>query len=139
MEAFLFLKKEKLMEIIENFIDALYEISGDKIVTIAVGKDEAFKFDVFKNGKVGYEPEHKMLFKMTLIRALTEGGGVVIRAFSQMTYQKINPEGKKIRLPYKRVYGAFFGNNKINALNSSEVEKAFGSKEEGVVYKELVL
>src|SRR5580700_9117867 len=109
---------------INNLIDEILKIPGDKIVTLVTNGDD-FTIDISNNNQLGYSPEHKILFKAKLASALKNGGGITIRQFlSVRTKQKIS-NGKEIWIPEKNLYGAVLGNNNWIGMDIQTLKMAY--------------
>ena len=89
---------------LEDIIAAILTIKGDKIVTIATtGHHQAY--DINAKGDIGYAPFHRHQFETQLAAAFRDGGGVIIRQFLTIKVECVMPNGKKMWIPRKNVYG----------------------------------
>jgi hypothetical protein len=133
-----------LYDQVNSLINEILKIPGTKIVTL-VSKREVFKIDIRNNGRFGYEIHHKAMFLAKILTALGMGGGMMIREFSTLKYQRKMPNGKILWLPEKNLYGvcmtkgAWFGLNKEQVQQGCETDCITGEylpREEGVHYRD---
>ncbi len=112
----------------DKLIKSIVKIPGEKIVTLIVqGESEPFVIDVSADGKFGYHESHELLFRAKLVSAFSSSGGMIIRQFLPVKVQRKMPDGKKVWIPRKKIYGVFIGKGKWYPLkkllgNSSSVE-----------------
>jgi hypothetical protein len=109
---------------INNLIEEILKIPGQKIVTLVINKDDVFKLDISENKQFGYSPEHKFLFKAKLTNALRNGGGMIIRQFLSIRSKRKMPNGKEMWIPEKNFYGAILGNDDWIGMDIQSLKKA---------------
>ena len=128
---------------VKRFLALILKIPGDKIVTLAMQSSSVFKIDI-KNEKIGYEPDHELLFQLKLARAFVEGGGITIREFLPLKIRHKTPDGKELWIPQKNLYGATLGENRWEGLDAETLRQCYATdhrtgmpmpSEEGVFYK----
>jgi len=128
---------------IETLLSCVLQISGDKIITLAIG-DQLFTIDIQANGQIGHHVGHKQLFIAKLHHALVEGGGMTIREFLPMKVSRNLKNGEKKWLPEKNLYGVVFYDGKWIGLEAEAMQQAHETDhrtgaplppEEGVHYK----
>lgn len=124
----------------------LQKTPGIKIATVGLKNSKVDRFDISKDGIVGYDSIHEKLFLEQIALGIEEGGALTIRQFLNKKIKSIDNSGKKIRIPRKSVYGIYLGNNTYRICSSKEIEDAHTidcvtkeriPKEQGVSYKEL--
>jgi hypothetical protein len=110
---------------IESLLDAILNVPGDKIITlIAHDRSEPFSIDIGADGNIGYEDFHKSLFDAKLLTAFSCSGGVIIRQFLALKVERVMPNGKKMWIPRKNIYGVMIGNGGWKGLTENEVKNA---------------
>jgi len=112
------------MEQINSLLEAILKIPGQKIVTLATAFDQS-AVDIDENGKFGYEEGVKEFFIAKLLRAINEGGGLIIREFLPFKIKRKSFKGKDIWIPEKALYGVFLKDGKWSGLSALSVEKMF--------------
>lgn len=131
------------MNTLERLIAAILNIQGDKIVTIATsGHHQAY--DIKANGYIGYAPFHRYQFEAQLVEAFRAGGGIIIRQFLAIKVEQVMPNGKKMWIPRKNVYGIsivngeWFGIPKPDLIDACCTDNVTGERlpiEPNVTYK----
>ena len=99
---------------VQELIDLILKIPGDKIVTLSiqtVADKEVVQFDISKEGVIGYDPDHAQYFKFKLSSAFYSSGSIIIRAFTPLKVEREAPDGRKILIPIKKIYGAALSND----------------------------
>ncbi len=86
------------MNSMQKFLDVIRNIGGQLIVTVVTENSEQ-TFDI-TDGVVGYSPLHAPLFAARICRALSDGGGIIVRQFTAETELV---DGRQI--PIKNLYG----------------------------------
>lgn len=97
---------------INNLINKIVSIPGDKIITLASHNDERFSIDISNDNEIGYAAEHKYLFQAKLAKALRYSGGMIIRQFLSLRVKRKMPNGKELWIPEKNIYGVVLGNGR---------------------------
>jgi len=109
----------------DKLIKSIVKIPGEKIVTLIVQEEsEPFVIDVSADGKFGYHESHELLFRAKLVSAFSSSGGMIIRQFLPVKVQRKMPDGKKVWIPRKKIYGVFIGKGKWYPLSKEEVRRA---------------
>jgi len=109
----------------DKLIKAIVKIPGNKIVTLMVqGESEPFVIDISADGKFGYHESHELLFRAKLASAFSSSGGMIIRQFLPLKVERKMPDGKKVWIPRKKIYGIFIAKGKWYPLSKEEVRKA---------------
>src|SRR5262249_57253893 len=90
---------------IGNLIRSILKIGGSKIVTLVDKKYPPISFDVSAKGFFGHHESHKRLFEMKLQRAMKTSGGLIVRQFLAIKVEKTMPNGERIWIPRKKIYG----------------------------------
>lgn len=116
--------KMKMTTDLRNLIELILKIPGAKILTLATGDQEPFVIDVSEDGVFGYDKGHKLLFKVKLASAIENGGGLIIRQFLTIKVERKMPNGKKLWIPRKNIYGISLGSGSWRPLSTSEVKLA---------------
>lgn len=110
-------------------IDVILSINGDKIITIVGADERASMFDISADGVIGYDETHKCLFTMKLVSALSHGGSIIIRAFTNLKAEMDTPKGKMM-LPIKKLYGLAIVDGRLIPMSEDQVEDAFSFNSE---------
>ncbi|MFZ9594866.1 MAG: hypothetical protein ACO3A2_02185 [Bdellovibrionia bacterium] len=127
-----------------DLIQAILNLKGSKIVTLHSGEDQ-FVFDIHDNGEIGYSEDHAEAFHHLLSDQMEEGG-VIVRQFLPMTYEVLGANQKKMRHPYKNLYGFFISGESVSSLSPEELETACNTDantgdplppEKGVFYRQI--
>jgi len=111
-----------MKDIIENLIEEILKISGNKIVTLVTDHNDVFKIDINENNQFGYSPEHKFLFKEKVTHALQHGGGMIIRQFLSIRTKRKMQNGKEMWIPEKNLYGVSLGNDDWIGMNIQDLK-----------------
>jgi hypothetical protein len=109
---------------VRSVIKAILKLPGDKMLTVITPITPPQTFDVSEKGVFGYHRSHKQLFEKLLQQAITGGGGLVIRQFLPLKVERTTPEGKKIWIPRKNIYGIALGNGAYMPLSASQIRSA---------------
>ena len=117
--------KISMKERSNHLIEEILKIQGKKIVILIVDDADIFKLDISKDNEFGYAPEHKILFKEKLNKALQKGGGLIICQFLSIRTQRMTENGKEMWVPEKNLYGAILGNNDWIGMDIQSLKKAF--------------
>ena len=88
----------------------LTHLPGSKILTV-VGR-EIFSIDLGPEHQIGYERRHRKLLLAAIGQAMAHGGGVIVRQFLAVRTERVMPNGKKLWIPEKNLYGATLGEGK---------------------------
>jgi hypothetical protein len=108
----------------ENFLRTIQGIPGRKIVTIT-HDDSSQEFDIDEAGMVGYALSHKDLLLEILQKGFADTAGVMVRQFIPSSEELVTlPNGRKVNIPWKALYGAFLAEGKVTYLPAEEVEQA---------------
>lgn len=110
------------MEQINSLLEEILKIPGQKIATLG-SSSGSFKIDIDETGNLGYKEGLKEFFAAKLLRAMNEGGGLIIRAFLPFKVNRQAPDGKEMWLPEKELYGVFLGGGTWRGLNASTVRE----------------
>jgi hypothetical protein len=112
---------------VDKLIDYIRQIPNTKIVTLSIDDEKvsSFDIDVDDHGAFGYEKGHLDLFRAKLLTAFRFGGGMVIRQFLHLKNEYTNPEGKKVWIPQKNIYGVLIQDGKWHPLPKDEMRVAF--------------
>lgn len=79
-------------------------------MTIACGiRPESKSFDVAADGTVGHHPAHERCLMEMLGVGLLMRGSAVVRQFLTIKTERLMPNGKKMWIPEKNVYGVAMG------------------------------
>lgn len=132
---------------IHSLVAEILNIPGIKIITLAID-DECFKIDIDERGNFGYHPGHQALFRTKLVRALQQGGGMIIREFLPLRVKTKMPNGKEAWISEKNLYGVFLRDGIWIGQNAEEVQMAHETdaitgksipREQGVHYRDFPL
>ncbi len=117
----------------EEIIAACLAIRGDKVITLYAENslNPVFIVDISKEGRIGYASGHELVFKAKLVSALQGGGGMIVRQFLPIKVERLMPNGKKMWVPKKKVYGMVLGQNRWAWLSAEEVRRASCTDPEG--------
>ena len=118
---------DRIINNLEKLIDSIVnKIPGEKIITLVIQgrENNPFVIDVSKDGKFGYHESHEVLFKTKLISAFLSSGGMIIRQFLPMKTTIKTPDGRKIKVPLKKIYGVFIAKGSWYPFPKEEVKKA---------------
>lgn len=109
---------------VNDLIQAILQIPGNKIVTLAIEGEEPFVIDISAKGKFGYHKSHELLFKIKLMSAFRNSGGLIIRQFLSIKVERKTPSGKMIWIPKKNIYGVQIINGSWKPVPRHEVKRA---------------
>lgn len=109
--------------LVDDLLTRLRQLPGSKIVTLVQDSD-VFEIDIDAEGICGYEPGHELLFRAKLARALTGGGGLMIRQFLPVKVERRMPNGRLMWVPEKRLYGVYLGDGEVRGLSAEAVRSA---------------
>jgi hypothetical protein len=118
------METQKKKSQVDDLVQSILGLSGPKILTLAVSGDLIYTFDVSKEGVIGYRKSHKRMFYTQLRKAMNTYGGLIIRQFLPIKVERLSPQGKKIWIPIKNVYGISLGYNSWSPLSAAEVRSA---------------
>jgi hypothetical protein len=118
------MKELKKKTQVDNLVQAILDIPGSKILTLALSMDSVYTFDVNERGAIGYHKSHRRLFYAKLRKAMNTYGGLIIRQFLPIKVESVLPNGKKMWIPIKNVYGVSLGQGSWNPLSAAEVSDA---------------
>jgi hypothetical protein len=107
---------------LDTLIKEILKIKGSKIATLITNYDN-FVVDIDEKGNFGYQEGVKNLFEAKLLRAMHEGGGLIIREFLPIKTKRKMPNGKIMWIPEKMIYGVAFGNKMWKGLKAEMVKK----------------
>jgi hypothetical protein len=109
--------------VIEDLLAQIKRLPGSKIVTLAQDTG-VFEIDIDPQSVCGYEHGHELLFRAKLVRALHEGGGLMICQFLPVKVQRRMPNGKLMWVPEKNLYGLYLGDGAVHPLRAEAVRDA---------------
>lgn len=107
---------------IDTLIKEILKIKGSKIATLITDYND-FVVDIDKKGNFGYQIGVKNLFEAKLLRAIHEGGGLIIREFLSIKTKRKMSNGKLMWIPEKMIYGVTLGNKMWKGLKAEMVKK----------------
>ncbi len=113
---------ESFAQKIDELIAAILEIPGNKIVTLVDDTEQSFVIDISANKEIGYIPEHLVIFRVKLRRALAQQGGMIIREFLPFKVKKKMPNGKVMWIPEKNLYGVVLGQETWLGMSAADVQ-----------------
>jgi hypothetical protein len=116
------LVKSNVPDTVKELVDEILKIPGPKIVTLTNVDRGIFRVDINEQGVFGYETGVKELFMAKLVRALHEGGGLIIRQFLPIKVKRANPKGEEMWLPEKYLYGIMLKDNKWFGMSPETLE-----------------
>jgi hypothetical protein len=114
---------QALSDVLDDLLIRIKQLPGAKIVTLA-HETTVFEIDIDLQGVCGYGPGDEPLFRAQLARALHEGGGLMSRQFLPVKVQRRMPNGKRLWVPEKNLYGVFLGSGTVHALSAEAVRDA---------------
>ena len=109
--------------VIDDLLAQIKRLPGPKIVTLAQDTG-VFKIDIDPQGVCGYGQGHELVFRAKLVRAIHEGGGLMIRQFLSAKVQRRTPNGKLMWIPEKNLYGLHLGAGEVHPLSAEAVRDA---------------
>ena len=132
---------------IREIITIIKRIKGRKIVTISTDNFSEV-FEIGSDGHIGFLHHHSKLFIKDLSNAIMNGGGIIIRQYTNFTREELNSYNRIIKVPYKNIYGILLFNGEIILQKSQDVQKAYCTcqktgeisiKEKGIFFKSLAI
>jgi hypothetical protein len=127
-EAKLVVKEEDAIAVqSSSLIESILKIPGKKILTLAMEGRPPFVIDVSEEGVFGYEEGHESLFRAKLFSALNSAAGLIVRQFLPIKVEREMPDGRRLWIPRKNIYGIQIASGKWTPLPKSEVESACGT------------
>lgn len=133
----------------QQFANCLKKMAGTKIVTLLTADNFSQPFDIDEKGNIGYDPSHEELFFALTEKMINHpemGGVVIIRQFSPLKTEFINPQGEKVWIPIKNLYGLILGQGEWQGVQKDILRQQFGydsqtgnplEKEPAVTYQEI--
>jgi len=133
----------------QQFVNYLKQMTGTKIVTLLTESNFSQPFDIDEKGNIGYDPSHEELFFALTERMINHpemGGVVIIRQFSPLKTEFINPQGEKVWIPIKNLYGLILGQGQWQGVQKDTLRLQFGydsqtgdplEKEPAVTYQDI--
>ena len=110
---------------IKGLMESILKIPGKKILTLATEHLEPFVIDVSEDGVLGYEEGHDLLFKAKLFSAFRSVGGLTVRQFLSIKVEEEMPNGKKLWIPRKNIYGVRIAYGDWTPLSKLEIRSAY--------------
>lgn len=114
---------QETLQVIDDLLTRITALPGSKIVSLALDTG-VFEIDVSAEGVYGYDRGHELLFRAKLVRALNEGGGLMIRQFLPVKVQRRMPNGRLMWVPEKKLYGLYLGEGHAHGLSADAVRSA---------------
>jgi len=96
-----------------ELLTLIRDMPGKKVVTLSILLDDEtsdFVFDVSETGSVGYHRDHRKQLLTLLDYGIHNSGGLIIRQFTNLSYEGRSADGDVVRFPYKLIYAIFLGN-----------------------------
>lgn len=108
--------------IAKQLMTRILAIPGDKQATVLVGGIGSQTFDISKGSTVGYSPAHFSGMLHLMEAGIRNGGAVTVRQYLSIKTERLMPNGKKMWIPEKNVYGVFLGNETYVAVSARSME-----------------
>jgi len=130
-----------------ELLTLIRDMPGKKVVTLSILLDDEtsdFVFDVSETGNIGYHRDHRKQLLTLLDYGIHNSGGLIIRQFTNLSYEGRSADGDPVRFPYKLIYAIFLGNGDYFPLSKAETEDVCCTdartghrlkREEGVIYR----
>lgn len=107
------------MNRIESLLTAIRALPGPKILTLTTSTGLQ-PYDMHEDGTLGYDPGHGLLFQAKLVRALHEGGALIVRQFLPIKVEHVAPDGRRTWIPRKNVYAIKLGQQTWTPLSAKD-------------------
>ena len=101
----------------------LSNIPGSKILTLVTNQG-AVAFDMGPGNEIGYARNHRDMLLSTMMNGIKHGGGLMLRQFLSVKSERTMPNGKKLWIPEKNVYGASLGQEVWELLDGRNTREA---------------
>lgn len=133
----------KIHKVASQLLQEVLALPGEKILTLAT-LDGSFTVDIDEKGKIGYEVGVEQLLLAKLVRAMREGGGMIVRQFLPFKLKRKMSNGKTLWVPEKNIYAAALGADQWFGCTAEQAESFCNtnaetgeaiSPEEGVHYR----
>lgn len=140
--------RNTLLGSLDELMIEILKIPGDKIITLANQDQHCFTVDVSQEGVFGYQPGVRELFLAKLMSAIQGSGSIIIREFLPIKVKTILPNGKKMWIPEKNLYGITLQKGAWMGLSQEELQQCYSidassgspiNHEEGVHYRDFPL
>lgn len=103
----------------------LKTIPGQKIVTVTSDIVHEFIIDIAADGTIGYDPNHEEHLNLRLSEALSSSGAAIVRQFTPIKVERLLPNGKRMFIPQKNVFGFLLKNNDWYGLSAAALADAY--------------
>lgn len=99
-------------------LKSILSIGGQKMITLCID-NEPHIFDISKDGVIGYEPNHELVFLMKLERSFNSIASLIVREFTWLY-----SVDSCVKIPYKRLYGCMISKGRVHPLTKEQMRDA---------------
>lgn len=110
---------------IDQLMAAIVKIPGPKMLTLMTTEhQEPLVIDVSSSGVFGYRRNHCLLFRTRLAIAFANAGSLIIRQILPIKIQREMPNGGRLWIPRKQLYGVSIAGGDWMPLSREEMRWA---------------
>lgn len=115
-----------LANLTHELLACILALPGDKQITIVGASVNGHQtFDVTANGEVGYHPLHREHLISLLKGAIRKSGAVTVRQFLKIKSERVMPNGKKVWIPEKNLYGVRLGSGRYEMITGEAMKQSY--------------